>query len=176
MRFTATPIAGAYLIDIEKHEDARGFFARAWCHKEFEERGLNSELAQCNIAFSTRKGTLRGLHYQLPPHAETKLVRCTAGAIFDIALDLRPDSPTFRSWFGVELSAANRKMLYVPEGCAHGYQSVADQSEVFYQVTASYHPGSERGVRWNDPAFGIRIPLEVSMISDRDRQFPDFIV
>jgi dTDP-4-dehydrorhamnose 3,5-epimerase len=153
--------------------DERGFFARTWCREEFADHGLTPELAQCSISFSHRKGTLRGLHYQAAPHQEAKLVRCTRGAIWDVALDLRRDSPTYRAWFGVELSAANRAALYIPEGCAHGQLTLSDDSEVLYQMSAPYVPSAARGVRYDDPAFGIEWPGEVVVINDRDASYPD---
>jgi dTDP-4-dehydrorhamnose 3,5-epimerase len=172
--FTETKLKGVYLIEPELREDERGFFARAWCQKEFETYGLNPQVAQCNISFNKRKGTLRGMHYQIAPHAEAKLVRCTRGAIFDVIIDLRPDSCTFKEWVGVELTAENHQMLYVPEGFAHGYQTLEDNTEIFYQVSESYHPESERGVRWNDPAFAIKWLLEETTISAKDLSFRDF--
>ncbi len=172
MRFTLTDVAGAYLIELEKRGDERGFFARAWCKREFEEHGLCARLCQANVSFNRYQGTLRGLHFQRAPHAENKLVRCTRGAIFDVALDLRPESPSFRKWVGFELSAENGRMLYVPEGCAHGYQTLRDNCEVFYQVTEFYAPEDEGGVAYDDPAFGIRWPLPVTVISDRDKNHP----
>lgn len=174
MRFTETKVAGAFLIEPEPIADERGFFARTWCRSEFAEHGLNSELAQANISFNARKGTLRGLHYQAPPHAEAKLVRATGGAIWDLALDLRPDSPSYLAWFGTELSDANRAALYVPEGCAHGFLTLTDDAEVAYQMSAPYAPEAARGVRFDDPAFGISWPGEVVVINERDRTYPDF--
>lgn len=174
MRFTETQIQGAYIIDPERIEDERGFFARSWDRHEFETRGLNSSLAQCNISYNTRRGTLRGMHYQADPHQETKLVRCTAGAIYDVIIDLRPSSPTLRQWLAIELSAANRRMLYIPPGCAHGFQTLEDHSEVFYQMAEFYAPSYARGVRWNDPAFEIVWPEAPQMIADRDQAYPDF--
>jgi dTDP-4-dehydrorhamnose 3,5-epimerase len=173
MRFTETKVAGAFLIEPEPIADERGFFARTWCREEFSEHGLNPELAQANISFNYRKGTLRGLHYQEAPHQEAKLVRCTRGAIWDLALDLRPGSTTYRAWFGIELSADNRAMLYVPEGCAHGFLTLTDAAEVAYQMSAPYAPGAARGVRFDDPAFGIEWPGEVVVINERDRGYPD---
>jgi dTDP-4-dehydrorhamnose 3,5-epimerase len=174
MIFTETQLKGAYIIDPERIEDERGFFARTWDHHEFEARGLNSSLAQCNISYNARRGTLRGMHYQAAPHAETKLVRCTMGAIYDVIIDLRPGSPTLRQWLAVELSAENRRMLYVPEGFAHGFQTLADHSEVFYQMTECYAPDYARGVRWNDPTFGIVWPEVPQAIAARDQAYPDF--
>jgi dTDP-4-dehydrorhamnose 3,5-epimerase len=174
MIFKDAGIDGVLVIEPERHEDERGFFARTWDPDEFAERGLNPELAQCSISFNRARGTLRGLHYQAPPHEEAKLVRCTAGAIFDVAVDLRPGSSTFRDWFGIELSAENRLALYIPEGCAHGFLTLADDSEVHYQISHAYVPDAGRGVRWDDPAFAIRWPGEVVVINDRDRSYADF--
>jgi dTDP-4-dehydrorhamnose 3,5-epimerase len=174
MIFTETPLKGAYIIDPERLMDERGFFARTWCKREFEEHGLNTGLMQCSLSFSLKKGTLRGMHYQVAPHAEEKLVRCTAGTIYDVIVDLRPDSATFRHWFGVELTSVNRRMLYIPAGLAHGFLTLTEDAEVFYQISEFYAPDCARGVRWNDPAFGIRWPNEVAMISERDCTYPDF--
>jgi dTDP-4-dehydrorhamnose 3,5-epimerase len=172
--FTETKLPGAYLIDIEKRADQRGFFARGWCQKEFEAHDLIPRVVQTNISLSKRKGTLRGMHYQVAPYAEAKLVRCTRGALYDVIIDLRPDSPTYMQWLGVELSAENYKMLYVPEGFAHGFQTLVDNTEVTYQVSQFYTPEAEGGVRYNDPAFGIEWPLEVQVISDKDQSWPDY--
>lgn len=172
MRFTETKVAGVFLIEPELIADERGFFARTWCREEFEAHGLNPGLAQCSISFSHRKGTLRGLHYQVAPHEEVKLIRCTQGAIWDVAVDLRPGSPTYRAWFGAELSAANRAMLYIPEGCAHGQLTLTDGTEVLYQISLPYAPAAARGVRFDDPVFGIEWPGEVVVINDRDRGYP----
>lgn len=174
MIFTETPIKGAYVIEPERQEDERGFFARTWCRRDFAAHGLNPALVQCNISFNRTKGTLRGMHYQVAPHAEAKLVRCTAGAIYDVIVDLRPQSATCTQWFGVELTADNRRMLYIPEGLAHGFLTLGDDTEVFYQMSEYYVAECARGVRWNDPAFGIRWPGEVRMISRRDQSYPDF--
>jgi dTDP-4-dehydrorhamnose 3,5-epimerase len=174
MKFTETKLRGAFIITPDLIEDERGFFTRAFCRREFEEHGLNSNLVQCNISFNKTKGTLRGMHYQIAPSAEAKLVRCTAGAICDVIVDLRDGSPTFRQWFAAELSEANHQILYVPEGFAHGYQTLEPLSEVFYQVSAFYNPASELGVRWNDPAFGIEWPLPVSSISKKDESHPSW--
>jgi dTDP-4-dehydrorhamnose 3,5-epimerase len=165
MIFQPTALPGAYVIDPERREDVRGFFARTWDPHEFEAHGLNPRL---------KRGTLRGMHYQAPPHAEAKLVRCTAGALFDAIIDLRPDSPAYTRWFGLILSAANRRMLYVPEGFAHGFQTLEDDTEVFYQISAFYAPEAGRGVRWNDPAFGIAWPPGERIILERDASYPDF--
>jgi dTDP-4-dehydrorhamnose 3,5-epimerase len=172
MRFTQTHIPGVCVLEIEPRRDERGFFGRAWCRRELEEHGLDATVVQANVGVSTRRGTLRGLHYQAAPHQEVKLVRVTRGAAFDVAVDLRPDSPTYRDWFGVELTADNLKMLYVPEGCAHGYLTLADDTELVYQTSAFYEPGAERGAHYADPAFGIEWPAEVEVISERDRTWP----
>lgn len=174
MIFEETRLPGAHVIRMEKRGDERGFFARAWCRREFEEAGLSTELAQANVSRSRTKGTLRGMHYQVPPAAETKLVRCTRGAIHDVILDLRPESPTMGEWIGVELTAENHTMLYVPEGFAHGFLTLSDDAEVFYQVSAFYAPEHERGVRWDDPRFGIEWPAEPTVLSDKDRSWPDY--
>ena len=174
MIYCATGIEGAWMIEAERLRDERGFFARTWDAEEFAERGLDPRLAQCSISYNRARGTLRGLHYQAAPFEEAKLVRCTAGAIFDVVVDLRPESGSFRGWFGEELSAENRRALYVPEGCAHGFLTLADDSEVHYQISQFYAPEAARGVRWDDPAFGITWPGEVLVINDRDRTYPDF--
>ncbi len=175
MVFHEVGLAGAYLIEPERSEDDRGFLARTWCRREFEARGLDPRLAQCSVSFNARRGTLRGLHYQAAPFAEVKLVRCTRGSVFDVIVDLRPDSPTFTRWAAFELTADDHRMLYVPEGFAHGFQTLADQTEVFYQISESFDPASARGVRWDDPAFGIVWPPAGSrVLSDRDRAFADF--
>ena len=173
MNFLATGIAGAWVIEPERLEDERGFFARTWDADEFAERGLNSRLSQCSISYNRVRGTLRGLHYQAAPYEEAKLVRCTSGALFDVALDLRPGSSTYGDWFGVELSAENRKALYVPEGCAHGFMTLEDGCEVHYQISEAYVPAAARGVRWNDPAFAIEWPGEVVVMNERDSSYPD---
>jgi dTDP-4-dehydrorhamnose 3,5-epimerase len=175
MIFTETKLAGAFILDLEMHTDARGFLARSWSASEFAARGLNPQAAECNVSFSKRKGTLRGMHFQRPPHAQVKLVRCTAGAIFDVIIDLRPESPTFKQWVAVELTAANRRLLYVPGGFAHGFQTLADDSEVYYQMSDIYAPELAGGVRWNDPAFGIEWPEEDNrIINTRDSEYPNF--
>lgn len=175
MQFHETQIPGAYVIELDRIEDDRGFFARSWCRDEFAARGLNPNVVQCNVSFNKRRGTLRGMHYQAAPHEEAKLVRCTRGAIYDVILDLRPDSPAFKQWVAVELSADNRRMLFLPEGLAHGFQSLCDETEVFYQMSAYYHPDATRGVRWDDPAFGIAWPLADPLLSCRDRSYLDFV-
>jgi len=172
--FRETKVPGAYVIDLEPHRDERGFFARAWCQREFEDRGLNPRLVQCNISYNERRGTLRGMHYQAPPHEEAKLVRCTRGRLYDVIIDLRPDSLTYKEHFGIELNDENRTMLYVPEGVAHGFLTLEDDTEVFYQMSAFYEPDAARGVRWDDPAFGIDWPTRVEHIKDRDQNYPDF--
>lgn len=172
MNFRELSLKGAWLIEPQKLEDERGFFARVFCIEEFRLHGLKANLVQCNISQNQRQGTLRGLHYQAPPHAEVKTVRCTRGAIFDCIVDLRPNSPTYLEWVGVELSDENRCILYVPEGFAHGYQSLTDDSEVFYQTTAAYCKEAERGLRYDDPAIKIRWPLAISAISEKDRGIP----
>jgi dTDP-4-dehydrorhamnose 3,5-epimerase len=174
MIFTSTGIDGVWVIEAERLEDERGFFARTWDADEFAERGLNPKLTQCSISYNRVRGTLRGMHYQDAPHEEAKLVRCTAGAIFDVALDLRPDSSTFREWFGTELSAENRRALYVPEGCAHGFLTLDAGCEVHYQISEGYMPAAAGGVRWDDPVFAISWPGEVVVINERDRSYPDF--
>ena len=174
MTFTETKLNGAYVIEIQKLEDARGFFARAWCKNEFERHGLISHLMQSNISFSNRKGTLRGMHYQIAPNQESKLVRCTKGAIYDVIIDLRPNSLTYKQWLGTELTAENYKMLYVPESFAHGFQTLENDTEVIYQVSQFYAPQSERGVRYNDPAFGIKWPVDVQVITDKDNNWADY--
>ncbi len=175
MIFVETKPKGAFVVTLEPLKDERGFFARAWCQKVFEAHGLSSRLVQANISYNKVRGTLRGMHYQVAPCAEAKLVRCTRGAIFDVIIDLRPDSLTYRQWVGVQLTADNRKMLYVPEGFAHGFESLEDDTEVFYQVSQFYSPAHERGVRYDDPAFGIEWPIDVRVISDKDRSWPDHV-
>jgi dTDP-4-dehydrorhamnose 3,5-epimerase len=172
--FTPTDIDGAFIIDIDRLEDDRGFFARSYCRREFEERGLNPDLVQCNISFNKAEGTLRGLHSQAKPHQEAKVMRCTRGALFDVILDLRPDSPTWLKHVAVELTPENHKMLYAPEGVFHGFLTLAENTEIFYQMSEFYVPGVDLGVRWNDPAFGISWPAEPAVISDRDSSYADF--
>ena len=174
MKLIETELKGAFIIAPDLLEDERGFFARTFCRREFEEHGLNSALVQCNMSFNKKKGTLRGMHYQIAPQAEVKLVRCTRGAIHDVIIDLRPESPTFKQWLAAELSSENHRMLYVPEGFAHGYLALEDRTEVIYQVSAFYHPQSERGIRWNDPAFGIEWPLAIAVISIKDLSHGDW--
>lgn len=170
-----TELQGAFVIDLEKRGDERGFFARSFCQKEFAAHGLNPHVAQCNVSFTQRKGTLRGMHYQVAPFAEVKLVRCTAGSIYDVIIDLRPSSSTFKQYVGVELSAKNHRSLYVPEGFAHGFQTLEEDTEVFYQMSQVYSLEHARGVRWDDPAFGIKWPDAERIIIERDRNYPDFV-
>lgn len=174
MLFQETRLAGVFEIHLEPKADERGFFARTWCQNEFSDHGLNSRLVQCSVSLNKQRGTLRGVHYQAAPFSETKVVRCTSGAIYDVVLDLREQSPTFKQWFGTILNAENRHSLYVPEGCAHGFLTLTDDSEVLYQMSEFYHPEAARGVRWNDPAFRIAWPGKVEVISGRDRTYPDF--
>jgi dTDP-4-dehydrorhamnose 3,5-epimerase len=174
MRFRPTPVRGAHVVEPEELADERGFVARVFCRDEFAAHGLRTDLAQCSISVSRQRGTLRGLHYQAKPHEEAKLVRCTQGAVFDVALDLRPASASYLKWFGIELSAENRRMLYIPEGCAHGLLTLRDDCEVHYYISEFHHPEAAAGVRWDDPAFGIAWPEAVRMISERDRSYPDF--
>jgi dTDP-4-dehydrorhamnose 3,5-epimerase len=172
MRFSETKLKGAFVIEPDLIEDERGFFACSWTPVEFEKHGLNPLLVQCNISYNKFMGTVRGMHFQLPPHEEAKLVRCTKGAIFDVALDMRSGSPTRYQWVGQELSAENHRMLYIPEGFAHGYQTLTDGAEIFYQMSEYYHPESARGVRWSDPLFGIEWPLPMTVIAERDATYP----
>lgn len=174
MIFTETEISGSYLIDVKRIGDDRGFFGRLWCEREMEEMGLVSSIKQSNIGVSPLKGTLRGLHYQRAPHQEVKIIRCPRGAIYDVIVDLRPDSPTFKKWFAVELTAENNRMLYVPEGCATGYQTLVDDTEIYYHTSEFYHPESATGVRHDDPAFGIEWPLPIAAISDNDKNWKNF--
>ena len=175
MKFIPTKIPGAYLIEIQPIADDRGFFSRTFCIDEFQQHGLNSNFVQCNVSFTSQQGTIRGMHYQVAPDTETKLVRCTRGAIYDVILDLRPESPTFKQWVATELTADNHQMFYIPSGCAHGFQTLVDDTEVFYQMSGPYSAAAATGVRWNDPAFGIKIPLDITIISERDRTYDDFI-
>ena len=176
MIFKETQLAGAFLIELERFEDQRGFFARAYDEKEFRDHGLTPRVVQCNVSYNEHEGTLRGMHYQATPHEEAKLIRCTRGAIYDVIVDLRPSSPTYARWTGEELTADNRRMLYVPEGFAHGYQTLEAGTETFYQVSEFYAPQAERGVRWDDPLFGIEWPKTGRrVISDKDAAWPDFV-
>ena len=174
MIFHELEIAGAYLIEPEKKEDKRGFFARTYCRLELEERGLDPAVVQCNVSVNKIRGTVRGMHWQEAPYEEIKMVRCTAGAVLDVILDLRPDQPTYKKHVSVELTRENRHAVYIPAGCAHGFQSLEDDSEVFSQMSEFYYPDQARGVRWNDPAFDIKWPLPITSISQKDRAYPDF--
>ena len=176
MLFTETKLKGAYLIEVEPIEDERGYFARTYCREEFERHGLNPSVAQCNVSYNRRKGTLRGLHYQVAPFSEAKLVTCIAGSIYDVIVDLRPDSPHYCEWLAVKLSSRiPRSMLYIPENFAHGFQTLEDDTEVFYQMSQFYHQESGKGLRWNDSAFNIVWPDDHRIIGERDRSFPDFV-
>ncbi|MFH1080948.1 MAG: dTDP-4-dehydrorhamnose 3,5-epimerase [Pseudomonadota bacterium] len=175
MIFRETKLSGAFIIEVQRLEDERGFFSRSFCRHEFDGRGLNPEVAQCNISFNRKAGTLRGMHYQAAPHAEEKLVRCTRGRLYDVIVDLRRESPTYKQWIAVELTEDNSRMLYVPKGFAHGFQTLTDNAEIFYQMSEFYYPESSRGVRWNDPAFGIQWPEEGrAILSDQDRNWTDY--
>ena len=174
MKFCETSIQGAYVIEPERLEDERGFFARSWCQQEFADQGLNTDLTQCNLSFNRQRGTLRGMHYQSAPDGETKIVRCTMGAIYDVIIDLRYDSPSYLQWLGIELTAENRLMLYIPPFVAHGFLTRADSTEVFYQMSDPFVPKSARGVRWNDTAFRIQWPESPLVISQRDNLYPDY--
>ena len=175
MKFIPTPLSGAFVIEARVFTDERGFLMPAFSRKLLAEHGCNGEVVEANLSFSRRAGTLRGMHFQNPPYAQSKLVRCTRGAIWDAIIDLRRDSATFKKWFGVELTAENRRQLYVPEGFAHGFVTLTDDSEVFYQIGNVYNAESSGGVRWNDPAFGIEWPREVSVVIERDATYPDFV-
>jgi len=172
--FTETKLKGAFIIEPEKLEDERGFFARTWDQEEFSKRNLESKFVQSSISANKKKGTIRGMHFQSPPHEETKIVRCTRGRMYDVIIDLRKDSKTFKEWFDVELSADNYKMLYVPKGFAHGFQTLEDNTEVFYQISRYYNSEYSRGIRWNDKTFQIKWPLDVTMISQKDSSHPIF--
>jgi len=174
MIFRELELKGSFIIEIEKIEDERGFFGRAWCQNEFEKHGLNPIIKQINTSLTLKKGTVRGLHYQVDPYQESKLIRCTRGKIYDVIIDLRPDSPTFMKWVGNELAQDNYKMVYVPENFAHGFISIEDESEVYYLVSEPYTPGAERGIRWNDKAFNINWPIPVNIVSEKDASIPNF--
>ncbi len=176
MIFTELELKGAYLVEVKKIEDDRGFFGRAWCANEFTEHGLNRNFVQMNTSFTKKKGTIRGMHFQADPYQEVKFIRCTRGRIWDVIIDLRPDSPTFKKWAGNELTADNYRMVYVPENFAHGFITLEDNSEVYYPVTQFYTPGAERGLRWDDPAFNIKWPVEVTLVSEKDRSHKDFTI
>jgi dTDP-4-dehydrorhamnose 3,5-epimerase len=175
--FTETKLKGAYIIELEELKDNRGFFARAWCQHEYEKHGLNARFVQANVSSSIKKGTLRGMHYQISPYEEIKLMRCIKGSIYDVIIDLRPDSSTYAQWIGLELTSENHKMLYVPENFAHGFQTLEDNTEVFYPVSQFYTPGSERGIRYDDPAFGIKWPeINDLVMSEKDKCWPDYVL
>ena len=173
MKFYKAQLEGSYIIELDKLEDDRGFFARTWCQKELREHGLAARVAQANVSFNANAGTLRGMHYQVAPYEETKLIRCTRGSLYDVIIDLRRDSPTYKQWMGVELTEKNYKMLYVPAHFAHGFVTLEDDTEVIYFVSEFYTPGAERGLRWNDPEFGITWPRQVQVISEKDANWPD---
>ena len=175
MKFLETPLNGAYIIEVEAIEDERGSFARSWCQREFAEHGLNARIVQCNISFNKKRGTLRGMHFQVEPFAEAKLVRCTRGAIYDVIIDLRENSSSLKKWFAVELNESNERMLYIPEGFAHGFQTLEDNTEVFYQMSEFYYSEYQRGLRWNDPLFSIEWPEGERIISNKDQKYPDFV-
>jgi len=174
VKFDQTKLPGVFHLHIVPAADERGFFARTWCQEEFERHKLNTRVVQCSVSFNRQKGTLRGIHYQAPPFEECKIVRCTQGSIYDVIVDLRPASPTFRQWIGITLSAANREMVYIPEGFGHGFITLEDDTEVFYQMSEFYKPEAARGVRWDDPAFQVAWPAKPVVISERDRTYPDF--
>lgn len=174
MKFTPTPVQGAFVIDVNRIGDSRGYFGRLWCEHEMREQGLVSDIKQSNVGFSPQAGTLRGLHYQTPPHQEVKIVRCTRGRVFDVVLDLRPESPTFKKWYGTELNPDNGSMLYVPKGCATGYLTLEDNSEIYYNTSEFYAPDAATGVRFDDPMFDIQWPGEITVMSDNDKNWPDF--
>ena len=174
MEFFKTDLAGAYIIEPGNICDVRGHFARTYCKNTFSKMGISRDIVQCNVSFNRKKGTLRGMHYQQKPYEEAKLVRCTRGAIFDVIIDLRPDSDTFRQWISIELNENNGRLLYIPEGFAHGFQTLRDETEVFYEMFENYQPEYSAGIRWNDPAFGIAWPDNNMIISDKDMNYPDY--
>ena len=174
MIFNETKLKDAFIIDLEKHQDDRGFFARAYCEKEFRDHGIESAVVQANVSYNKYKHTMRGMHYQTEPYGEAKLVRCTKGAIYDVIIDVRKKSPTYKEWIGVELSEDNYRMLYVPEGFAHGFITLHDETEITYQVSEFYTPGAEKGIRWDDPEFDIDWPAEPAVISGKDENWPDY--
>lgn len=174
MKFLETPLKGAYLIEIEPHQDERGFFARTFCKEEFIKHDLKDDFLQCNVSFNHRRGTVKFMHYQVKPFEETKLIRCTRGAIYDVIIDLCQTSDTYLRWYAIELNENNGRMLYVPEGFAHGFQTLEDNTEVFYQMSEFYHPDCATGVRWDDPTFGIRWPLTNYIMNDKDRNYPNW--
>jgi dTDP-4-dehydrorhamnose 3,5-epimerase len=172
MKFTQTPVVGAFIVELEPADDTRGFFARTWCAEEFAAHGLNPNIEQCSLSFNQTRGTLRGLHLQIAPHEETKLVRCIRNAVFDVIVDLRSQSTSYLQWYAVELSADNRRSIYIPEGVAHGFQSLSDNCEVFYQISTAYRPNCSRGIRWDDPKLKIRSPVSDPIVSARDMALP----
>ncbi len=174
MIFTETKLKGAFIIDINKREDERGFFGRAWCKKEFEEHRLNTDAVQANVSFNKQRGTIRGMHYQVAPYTESKTVRCTVGSIYDVIIDIREGSPTFKQWLGVELTAKSFQMLYVPDGFAHGFITLQENTSVHYMVTEYYTPGAEAGIRYDDPTFNIKWPIKPTLVSDKDKSHPPF--
>jgi dTDP-4-dehydrorhamnose 3,5-epimerase len=174
MLFKSTPIKGAWIVDLEKIGDERGFFARAWCADEFKNQGITSNLHQANISYSSKKGTLRGMHYQIPPHSEMKAIRCIRGALFDVIIDLRQESATYKKWFGYELNQDNKKMLIVPEGCAHGFLTLSNDCEALYFVSSPFNQDSERGLRWDDPSFNIKWPFNPIEISHKDKSWSNY--
>ncbi len=174
MLFKSTTIKGAWIIDLEKIGDERGFFARAWCSEEFRKQGITSNLNQANISYSSKRGTLRGMHYQIPPHSEMKAIRCIRGAFFDVVIDLRKDSETYKTWFGYELNEENKKMIVIPEGCAHGFLTLKENSEALYFVSAYFNQNSERGLRWNDPSINVKWPFEPIEISAKDKSWENY--
>jgi dTDP-4-dehydrorhamnose 3,5-epimerase len=174
MIFTETRLKNAFLIDPERFEDERGFFARSWCELEFRNNGIEIKFVQCNISFNKKMGTLRGIHYQASPYEEARLIRCTMGAIYDVIVDLRPNSLTYKKWISTELTSDNRRMIYVPKGFAHGFLTLTDNSEIFYMMSEYYAPGFNRGIKWNDPVLGITWPTDVRVISSQDKSYPDF--
>jgi len=174
MKFLETPLKGAFIIDLEKREDERGFFARTWCRNEFESHGIYRLPVQSNLSYNKKAGTMRGMHYQASPFQESKLLRCVSGSVYDAIIDLRKDSPTFMQWFGIELNEENGTALFIPEDFAHGFMTLKDNSEIMYQVSAFYTPGSERIIRYNDPSFNIQWPMEATIISEKDKNAPDY--
>ncbi len=174
MIFKGTNLQDAFIIDLEKHQDERGFFARVYCEKEFRDHGIDPGVVQANVSYNKFSNTLRGFHYQAEPYGEAKLMRCTKGSIYDVIIDVRPDSPSYKQWIGVELTESNHRMLYVPEGFAHGFITLQDETEVTYLVSEFYTPSAEKGIRWDDPAFGVEWPVEVKVISEKDRNWPDY--
>lgn len=175
MKFNQTPLQGAFVIEVEKREDERGFFGRSWCVREYADHGLDPTVVQANVSFNKVKGTLRGMHFQTAPHEEVKVVRCTRGSLYDVIVDLRPESPTYCQWFGVELSAENYRMLYIPKRFAHGYQTLEDTVDLMYMVSTFFAPDQATGVMYNDPAFKIQWPLPVSMMNEKDRTWPVYV-